>query len=178
MLTTHEVARRRLAFLMSERARKIGGRLLERRNELGLSRPQMARRFEEASVTDDYLYRWETGKVEPSDAYMPGILRAYELDDVGDLYAGPLSERPERPETPDLIPALATPDWAALLLERTERIETKLEALLAVASGDVTPDALRDELEAELEQRVREEQRAARLSAADGPSERGRDRLR
>ncbi len=61
--------------------------------------------------------------------------------------------------------------------EDAERYEGALAELRA-ALGEITPDALRDELEAELEQRVQEEQRAGRPASADAPSTPGQGRPR
>ena len=122
---------------MAEQAEQVGKRLTEARTALGLTRPQMAARFEETSVTDDYIYRWETGRVMPSEAYQGAVIAHYELDGLADLFGGPKADRtkPPVPKAEDFsklngkgpAPGLEM----AEVLERVRAIEARLQTEFA-----------------------------------------------
>ena len=134
VLTTRDAARRRLANAMAEQAERIGARLTEARLEQRLTRSQMAARFEESSVTDDYIYRWETGRVMPSEAYQGAIIEHYRLDDLADLFGGPKAERQQtNGPTPDLLSPEASEAQQVVdrVLDRLAATQSKLDAALA-----------------------------------------------
>jgi transcriptional regulator with XRE-family HTH domain len=78
-----------------EIAERIGARMRERREELGLTQAEVARRIE-GKTTSDQVSRWERGKHQPND--LGPIARVLEVD-VSYFYA----PRPETDETPDLF---------------------------------------------------------------------------
>lgn len=122
MLATSRVYALKVALMASERGRKIGARMRERREELGLSQSAVADEFPGASVTKDYISRWELGKVTVSDDYLEQAAEALRTT-VADLVAGPVAEREQA--TPDVLGALEGDVPAALA-----RIEKKLDEAL------------------------------------------------
>lgn len=108
----------------AQRAKKIGARMRELRDELGLTQTEVAERIGGSSVTKDYISRWERGSKEPSEAYLDQIATALQTT-VADLMAGPVSERAAtNGPTPDLFGG--QDDDAPQL----DRIEAKLDRVL------------------------------------------------
>lgn len=120
--------------MAAQRAEKIGARMRERREQLGLKQREIADRVPVASVTADYVGRWERGIVEPSAAYLDLIAAALETS-VADLMAGPLSERKPQGETPDPF----ANGHSQHIAERLDRIEAVLAELVKQAGGDGLP---------------------------------------
>lgn len=127
MLTTRDAGRLRLASAMAKQAERVGERLTEAREALGVTRSEMAERFDETSVTDDYIYRWETGRVMPSEAYQAAIIEHYELDDLADLFGGAKAKRPKKGKTPARVGAANGSANQAQL----DRIEERLDAIVS-----------------------------------------------
>lgn len=134
VLTTREADRRRVAAMAVERARRIGRRMRERRDELDLTQTEVAARIgtsaSVSSVTKDYVSRWETGKVDASlGSYMPHIAAALETTET-DLMAGPHTDRKPQGPTPALLD-MAAPANGGSQLDRIERLLLDLREQLS-----------------------------------------------
>lgn len=163
MLTTRKVDARKVAWMAAERARKIGERAKERRLEMGLSQSAVAAKIGGASVTKDYISRWELGKVEVSEGYLDDLATALQTT-IEDLMAGPVSERSDgQPATPDLIGQM---NGERDQLDRIEALLIEIHAALVSR----TPEAALDEAEAlhaEQSEAVRRDRQSARESEAE-----------
>jgi len=134
-----------------------GALLQELRRTKGMSRENVAA---EIGVTTKTLYSWEKQNSAIKWENAKRVATFYDVE-------------PEDLVTRDTHEAAGLPSRAQL-----DRIETKLDALLGLAFGETTPDALRAELEAELEARAQEELRGRRPGDAGAPSGRGQGRPR
>jgi transcriptional regulator with XRE-family HTH domain len=98
----------------------------ERRDELGLTQSQIADAIGIASVTKDYVSRWERGVVEPSEAYLDGAAAALKTT-VADLMAGPTADREAtNGPTPELFGGADDTD-----LTQLDRIEKRQQEILS-----------------------------------------------
>lgn len=93
--------------MAAEMAERIGARVRARREELGLTQAEVARRMP-GTTTSDQLSRWERGKHQPQN--LDSLAEALEVD-VSYFYA----PAPASTETPDLFPPMETPDRLARL---------------------------------------------------------------
>jgi transcriptional regulator with XRE-family HTH domain len=140
VLTTRHAEALKVAVMAAERARRIGGRIRERRDELGLKQHQLADRVGQ-SVTKDYVSRWERGKTDAAlGPYLEQIAAALDITEA-DLMAGPVAERESQGEAPDLLGTLD----GDVDQEQLDRIEKKVDQLLerlaptAPQTGDDLP---------------------------------------
>lgn len=111
----------------------------ERREELGLTQPQVADRFPGLSVTKDYISRWERGAVEPGEDYLGLAAEALETT-VADLMAGPISERKPKGPTPDLslVPEPEPDDRISQLEAQIADLAKALEEFRGQAAASAT----------------------------------------
>lgn len=79
MQGTSPAQRLRLQLVAAEYVERIGQRIRERREELGLSRPALVRKTQ-GLVTENDLYRWETGRHRPQDGALDDLAAALEVD--------------------------------------------------------------------------------------------------
>lgn len=115
---------------MAEQARKFGARIAELRHEKGwLGRELVARMAElgDDALNTNQLSRYENGGAFPNEQRRERFATALDTTE-GDLYAGPMAERPATGESPDPFSA---PPSQAQLNGRLEWIETALQALLS-----------------------------------------------
>jgi transcriptional regulator with XRE-family HTH domain len=113
---------------MAEEARLIGARARERRDELGLSQGEVARRMPGSTQGAD-VSRWERGKHRPQPDALDHLAAALETT-VADLIAGPLSERPEKGPTPDPFASLSLDE-----VEEQEADDAMREAMRRILAG-------------------------------------------
>lgn len=142
VLKTSEADRLRFAAQVAEYLEKMGRRMRERREELHLSRDEVARRMG-GKTTGNQVYRWETGKHQPSSAAlerMAGVLSvktSYFMSDGPSPSTPPadLATRLDRLEADvrDLHVEMRAMMTAAL--ERQDDLYTRLEAMLEAATG-------------------------------------------
>lgn len=133
-LTTPRVYGLRVALMAAERAGRVGARMRERREELGLTQPQVADRIPVASVTKDYISRWERGKVETSDAYLELAAAALETT-IADLMGGPLADRQPKGPTPEPFPnGNGLEAQVTRLVEAVSALDEQLRLLRAEAA--------------------------------------------
>lgn len=64
----------------TDRAREIGERLRERREALGLTQEEVARRCESPRITGNVVSRWERGRNRPSASNLEEVAGALGLD--------------------------------------------------------------------------------------------------
>lgn len=124
----------RLQVMASETAKRVGARIRQRREQMGLNQRQFAELFDDSSaVTNQHISNWERGINEPSERYMDELVRVTERDRAW-FYSDPASD-----PSPDLMGALS--EAQGLGADRLDRIEQKLdavvEALTALASGEL-----------------------------------------
>lgn len=110
----------RLALRMAEEAQLIGGRIRERREELGLKQRELAERLPGKTEGKD-VSRWENGRHRPSPNTLAEIAKVLETT-VGDLHAGPVKSR-EAPKDRDLLGAFNGTDPLTEIREQLARIE-------------------------------------------------------
>lgn len=130
----------RLELQMAEEAERIGGRMRERRLELGLTQREVADRIPGSTEGKD-ISRWEGGHHRPVSDTLDAIATALETD-VGDLYAGPVATRKSKGPTPDLLSKLDRQTAQSLSERLDEALEIlhSLRAALAAAEIDPRPD--------------------------------------
>jgi transcriptional regulator with XRE-family HTH domain len=92
VLTTSRAVGLTVAEMAKERAKRIGGRIEERLDELDITQAEVARRMDSVEVTKDYVSRWKRGANEPSEKYLPVLAAALETT-VEDLMSGPVADR-------------------------------------------------------------------------------------
>lgn len=121
---TTQLQRLRLQLMASERAAHIGTRLRARREELDLTRRELAREMDGLATEND-IYRWESGKHRPQDDTLAALARA-----LGKNYGWAVGEEPDS-ATPDLTAVLADESQ----LDRIEKQLTELAAAVDVLTG-------------------------------------------
>jgi transcriptional regulator with XRE-family HTH domain len=114
---TTPVARRRFELMAAEYLERLGNRLREKREELGLSRPEVARRMP-GKTTENQVYRWEKGLHRPHDDALEALAGI-----LGESVGYFLAAAPDKTQTPDLMATVTGADD-----DRLARIEEKLEA--------------------------------------------------
>jgi transcriptional regulator with XRE-family HTH domain len=92
--TTNHAARLRFQLMAVEMAERVGARMRERREELGLTQAKVAEKID--GVTPDQISRWERGKHMPRD--LKPVADALEVTESY-FYA----PAPDKTETPDLL---------------------------------------------------------------------------
>jgi len=109
--------------MAAEMAERVGARMRERREELGLTQAQVALRIA-GKATSDQVSRWERGRHQPQD--LAPIAQALEVDPSYFIVPAP-----DKTSTPDLSKPLDT-DQARLvaLLESVEGLLKKQNQLL------------------------------------------------
>jgi len=105
-----------LALMAAEHVARIGSRIRQRREELGLSQRELAEALPGKS-DGNQVSKWELGKHNPSVDTLEAIADVLECDVSYFHVPAP------RPGTPDLIGALGT--------TQLDRIEAKLDELLS-----------------------------------------------
>ncbi|MDE2103204.1 MAG: helix-turn-helix transcriptional regulator [Patescibacteria group bacterium] len=79
MMGTSEAQRLRFALVAAEFLERMGDRLRERREEMGLSRGEVARRMS-GKVNENQIYRWENGKHQPNPDTLEELARVLERE--------------------------------------------------------------------------------------------------
>ena len=97
MLKTRSVEALRFELMAREHVLRIGARIKDRRDELGLSQKEVADRMPGLAVDGNYISRWERGIVKPGDEHMGDLAKALET-----TIAALLIDPPDKSETPDL----------------------------------------------------------------------------
>jgi transcriptional regulator with XRE-family HTH domain len=120
--TTDRLEALRLQLMAGELASRIGARIREAREDLGINQRQLADRIPSDAVNNQRVSDWERGVNKPSDRYMKMIATALDRP-VGWFYTE------ASVETPDLMEALNGNGNGPSQLDR---IEEKLDRLLAV----------------------------------------------
>jgi transcriptional regulator with XRE-family HTH domain len=121
--TTDRLEALRLQLMAGELASRIGARIREAREDLGINQRQLADRIPSDAVNNQRVSDWERGVNKPSDRYMKMIATALDRP-VGWFY----TEAPA--DTPDLMEALNGNGNGPSQLDR---IEEKLDRLLEAA---------------------------------------------
>lgn len=143
MMGTSDAQRLRFALVAAEFLERMGTRLRERRDELGLSRAEVARRMP-GKVNENQVYRWENGKHQPNPDTLEALAKilerdvSYFLTPANDETENDASEQP-----PDLMAELSPRrlnERLAGIEERLDRLQAVLEAL---AGAQVVDAALR-----------------------------------
>lgn len=128
---------------MAEHIERFGGRMRERREELGLTQSQLARLLS-GDPDAAQVSRWERGKHDPSAERKEDIAAALTIT-IADLMAGPLADRKNgqgrdgQGDTADLMEALkfqpdATETSVELLVDAVGRLKA-MESRLATEAA-------------------------------------------
>lgn len=118
MMGTSVVARRRFELMAAEYLERIGQRIRERRDELGLSRADVAREMP-GKTNENQVYRWERGLHRPHDDALEALARVLKVDSPAYF----LAPAPDKTETPDVLQALD----GGSQLDRIERMLREAE---------------------------------------------------
>lgn len=118
--------RLRLQLMAAEHVEKIGARIRQRREELGMSRDDLAREMP-GKTNGNAIYRWEKGLHEARPDALEAVAQALNVD-VAYFYV----DQPKGP-TPDVLD-LAVPHPNGD--DRLQRIERKLDHLLRAIGLD------------------------------------------
>lgn len=130
MMGTSSTQRLRLQLVAADFLERMGARMREQRELLGLSRAEVARRMP-GKVNENQVYRWEKGLHQPN----PDTLQALGLVldcDVSFFMSPP----PEQTITPELITIPVENS------DRLEQIEATLELIVGVLEQQVGSDVL------------------------------------
>jgi transcriptional regulator with XRE-family HTH domain len=123
--TTNRLQALRLQFMASEQAARIGARIRERREELGIeTQRELADLIDVRTITNQVISNWERGTVKPGDENMRRLATALQVEQSY------FYEEPEK-ESPDLMEVLS----ASARDEQLGRIEEKLDKLLSQLPG-------------------------------------------
>lgn len=114
MMRTNELDRRRFQLVAAEFLVRMGDRIRTQRENLGLSRPDVARLMP-GKVSENQIYRWELGKHQPKADTLEALAAVLETT-TGALMA----PEPDKSQTPD---PFTSPEDAAQL----DRIEQRLD---------------------------------------------------
>lgn len=176
MKGTSPAARLRLAAVAAEYVESLGRGVRFRREQLGLSRSDVARKLP-GKTNENALYRWEGGKHKPSDdtlEALAAVLKVTHWTQFMDL-------DPERPDvkangTPALFSVQEPAAGDTVLIERLEALEQRVTGQLAEHADRVEQMLRRqDELLERIEQGVQAEHRAKQ--AAEQQAQELRDLL-
>lgn len=117
--------RLRLEWMAAEYVERIGGRIRQRREELELSRDDLARKMP-GKTTGNQIYRWEKGRHEPQPDTLEALAHALKVD-VAYFFAGPSSGG----ATPDLMATVNgnQPDDLQQIQAQLDRIEQTVNRL-------------------------------------------------
>jgi transcriptional regulator with XRE-family HTH domain len=129
---------------MAEEMERIGGRMKERREELGLKQREVAERIPGKTESKD-ISRWENGRHRPESDTLGLIAKALETD-ISDLYAGPLAGR-KPASTTSPLDALSKSDLPAEVSEvvealRVEMVAMRTQLLARIEKGQQETEAL------------------------------------
>lgn len=130
MMGTSSTQRLRLQLVAADFLERMGARMRERRELLGLSRAEVARRMP-GKVNENQVYRWEKGLHQPNPDTLQALALVLDCDVA--LFMSPA---PEKTTTPELV---ATPAGNA---ERLDQIEATLELIVGVLEQQVGSDVL------------------------------------
>lgn len=128
VVSTQRERAARFALQMAEQARKFGARIAELRDERGWKQRDLVAAMAalgDQAINTNQLSRYENGGAMPGEQRQSWFAEALETT-VADLHAGPLEERPQSEETPDLM---ATLNGASEIAQRLDRMEKMLVGL-------------------------------------------------
>jgi transcriptional regulator with XRE-family HTH domain len=156
MTQTGASERLRLQLMAAEHVERIGQRIRERREELGLSRDDLARKMP-GKTNGNAIYRWERGRHEARPDALEALADALEVP-VAYFFV----DEPDKAVTPDPFArngnsAPGDTDELRAQLDRIEQRQTDLAALIE-AQAEATSQqfsAMLEELRRELDQRRR-----------------------
>lgn len=178
MTQTSDAQRLRLQLVAADFVERMGARIRERRESMGLKRPDLARLMS-GKVNENAIYRWETGKHQPMADTLEELARVLECD-----VAYFMAPEPEESETPDPFadePQGAEPQLGQALAElqrELSEVNRKLDALTARLDGPGEAGSVIDVITQMLE-RAAEQQPAAqskqRQRSARGPRAKAAD---
>lgn len=124
LLSPSRAQRLTFAALMAEHIERVGRRIRERRDELGMTQGELARKLS-GNPDAAQVSRWERGIHEPSASRKEEIAAALDTT-VADLMAGPIADRPEKPtETPDPLAVYNRNNQDSARLKRLEDLALK-----------------------------------------------------
>lgn len=117
MVGTSDAQRLRLQLVAAEFLERMGRRMRERREELGYSRAEVARRMP-GKTNENQVYRWEKGLHSPNVDTLEALAKVLDCE-----VAYFMTEPPDKTETPNLFAVNGDGD-------RLIEIDKKLDALL------------------------------------------------
>lgn len=120
----------RLQVVASEIAARIGRRLRQRRDELGLTQKQVAKAMPSPDVEPQRISDWERGYNKPTERYLNELVIALKVPDISWFYE--TEEQDE--ETPDVLGAL---NGNSTQLDRIERAIKNLDEQVRKLRVDV-----------------------------------------
>lgn len=122
MTGTSEAARLRLAAVAAEYLERMGQRIRERREELGLSRADVARAMP-GKTNENAIYRWEKGAHRPQDDALEALAGVLGVED----WTYFIATEPDKSATPDMFqPAFPIEALEGALAEVLAEIKAQL----------------------------------------------------
>ena len=158
MMGTSPAQRLRLQAVAAEFLERMGAQIRARREELQLSRADVAREMP-GKVNENQVYRWEKGRHQPNPDTLEALAKVLKCD-----VATFMSPPPTQTETPDLFPDETPADpesQIAALTSEVALLREQVGQLVGLLTGDpektaMLSDALTKALEKALSQRARE----------------------
>lgn len=95
MTRTNRVERRRFELVAAEFLERMGNRMRERRDQLGLSRAEVARRMP-GKVNENQIYRWEKGLHQPNSDTLQALANVLDCD--VSQFMGPAAVKDRTPD--------------------------------------------------------------------------------
>lgn len=132
MKGTSVAGRRRFELMAAEYLERMGQRMRERREELGLSRSQVARAMP-GKTTENQVYRWEKGLHRPQDDTLEALVAVLKVNDVSYF----LAAQPDKTETPDLV---GTMSGERSQLNRIETLLLENQRIMRDLAAGLMPD--------------------------------------
>lgn len=121
--------------MAAEYVARIGERIRTRREELGLTQEEVARRLP-GKVTGQRVSLWERGEHQPRADSLEAVAKAL---DVPVTYF--LAAAPDKTETPDLVATMGPPRSSEDRLEAVERLVYENFVLLAAIAAKLDVSA-------------------------------------
>lgn len=157
---TFELQRRKFALMAAEHVRALGERIRLRREELGMTQDEVARKMQ-GSVDGQRVSKWERGENRPRDESLEDLARVLKTSATTLLAPAPNGNETPDPFPPAVEPAL-TEILAAITAQLAERTKV-LERIEQALSRDQQARAELDESAERLQAAVADASRALRV---------------
>jgi transcriptional regulator with XRE-family HTH domain len=135
MPTTDRVAALRLQLVATEMSLRVGRRIRQRREELGIrTQRELADLIPSTTVTNQTINKWEQGANEPTARYKAMLAEALDVDVAYFIAEEPKGATPDlsKPATADLALVARLDAFEALIAKQNELLERQSEILASI----------------------------------------------